>query len=102
MKRWVALVVLLLVSVLALPATTGTAQENIMVASPAARTNNQVKLHKLIGEYNQHATEFNKVVGGKTEWELEPEKAAGYAAEMALKLNDIYKVLTHFDEEDSR
>ena len=71
-----------------------------MVASPSARSKNHVKLHKLIGEYNTHALEFNKQVGGKTEWEIEPEKAAEHAAEAALKLNEIYKVLTHFDEEN--
>lgn len=97
MKRLIALAALLL-ALVALPATTGTAQD-VMVASPAARTRNHVKLHKLIGEYNAQAIEFNRLVGGKTEWELEPDKAAEHAAEAALKLNEIYKVLTQFDEE---
>ncbi|HWN09291.1 MAG TPA: hypothetical protein VNO50_08505 [Pyrinomonadaceae bacterium] len=97
MRSLIALAVFL--AVLALPVKTGTAQETIMVASPAARTRNHATLHKLIGEYNHHALEFNKLVGGKTEWEVEPEKAAEHAAESALKLNEIYKVLTHFDEE---
>ena len=102
MRNLVARAALLLVSVLALPATTGTAQQNTMVASPSARTRNHIKLLKLIGEYNTQAQEFNELVKGKTEWQLEPEKAAPYAAEMALKLNEIYKVLIHFDEEESQ
>jgi hypothetical protein len=82
---------------LTLPST-GTAQ--IRFASPNARHENQVKVQKLINEYNELAGKFNAQIDGQPAWIRKPEDTADVAAQMALKLNDIYSLLLHIDEVD--
>jgi hypothetical protein len=100
MARWVsraAWLLALAATLLTLPPTETDAQRFV---SPTTRYRNQKKANDLIQQANVHLEKFNRLWQGKSTWEIEPEKAASEVAETALVLNDLFKVLNHFDEDE--
>jgi hypothetical protein len=99
MARWVSRAAWLLVLAVMLSITTGT-DAQVRLVSSTARYSNQKKANELIEKANVHLTKFNELWQNKSTWDIEPQKAAQEVAEAQLVLNDLFKVLNHFDEEE--
>ena len=94
MRKRVCIVALLLAL------TTQPTSTQIIIALTEARRKNHRKMNALIEQYNRRAVRFNRSFGGKDEWQVDDDEASDAVAEIGLRLNEMYYILTHYDEEE--